>query len=99
MVMLCLTLAAPAFAQQSEQRRNTEKKATFFFWTGISVAGAGVVPMMAGAKSVAIPFLAGGGVLIYYGVHLNNKAKQMPSTRFTVVPVKKGVAVGVHRSW
>jgi hypothetical protein len=97
--LLCLSLSAPAYAQQSEERRNTEAKATFFLWTGIGVASAGILPMAYGAPSVGVPFMLGGGGLIYYAFHLNNKAKQMPSTTFVVAPLKKGVAVGVTRSW
>ncbi len=96
---LCVLLATPVCAQQSQERQNLERKATFFLWTGVSVAAAGIMPMMAGYKSIAVPFLAGGGGLIYYAFQLNNKAKQLPSTTFTVVPVRRGAALVVARSW
>lgn len=96
---VCLMLATPAYAQQSQERQSLERKATFFFWTGIGVAAAGITPMMAGYNSVGVPFVAGGGALIYYGIHLNNKAKQLPSTTFGVAPVRKGVAFTFNRSW
>jgi hypothetical protein len=97
--LVCMLVAGPAVAQQSQERRNLEKKAGIFFWTGIGVAAAGIGPMTAGYASVGVPFLAGGGGLIAYAVHLNGKAKQLPSTTFGVVPLKKGVAFGVSRSW
>jgi len=99
LLVFCVLFAVPAQAQQSEQRQAMERKAGFCFWTGISVAAAGVLPLMAGAKSVGLPMVAGGGALTYYGLRLHNKAKRMPSTTFGVMPLKKGLAFGVSRSW
>ena len=97
--LLLLSLSAPVFAQQSEARRSAERKATFFLWTGIGVAAAGITPLIAGAPSVGVPFMLGGGGLITYAFYVNNKAKQLPSTTFGVVPLKKGVKFGFSRSW
>lgn len=97
--LMCLILSVPAYAQQSEERRSAEKKATLFLWLGISTAAAGVPAMMAGANSVGVPFVIGGGGLIGYAFYLNGKAKQLPSTTFGIVPLKKGVAFGMSRSW
>lgn len=97
--LLCLLLSAPVAAQQSEERQATEKKATVFLWLGISAAAASLAPLMAGAHSVGVPFLIGGGGMIGYAFYLNDKAKRLPTTTFVVAPVKRGVTVGVTRSW
>lgn len=96
---LVLLLATPAFAQQSAARQNAEEKATVLLWIGIGVASAGIAPMAAGAPSLGVPLVAGGGALIFYAFQLHNKAKQMPSLTFHVVPLKKGFALGGQKSW
>lgn len=112
--LMCLLLAVPASAQQSQQRQNTERKATVILLTGIGLAGPGIL-MMLGSRSGTYPgggsygggptrtlgttlTIAGAG-MIGYSIHLNRKAKAMPSTTFGVVPLKNGVAFGVNRSW
>lgn len=87
--LLLLSLSSPVFAQQSEERRNMEQKATFFLWTGISVAAAGITPLIYGVSSLGVPLVAGGGGLIYYAFRVNNQAKQMPSTTLGIVPVRR----------
>ena len=63
------------------------------------MAAAGVTPMIAGAPSVGVPFVLGGGGLITYAFYLNNQAKKLPSTTFGIMPVRKGVKFGLSRSW
>ena len=95
--LLCLMLSAPVNAQQSQERQHTERKAVLFFWTGVAAASTGATAMFA-APSIGVPFVAGGGAMMFYGVHLRRRAKQMPFTTFHVVPFKKGVALGLSRS-
>ncbi len=96
--LLCLMLSVPVYAQQSQERHDTEVKANIFFWSGITLAATGATTMITVPK-FGVPLAAGGGALIYYGVHLRNRAKQMPFTAFGVVPLKRGVAFGLLRSW
>jgi hypothetical protein len=97
--LLCLMLSMPTYAQHSQERQDMESKATVFLWIGISTAAVGITPMIAGAPSIGVPFMLGGGGLIYYAFHLNSKAKQLPSINFGIVPIKKGVKFGMSRSW